>query len=271
MLAAAIPAAIGGIASYFAGQSAADAARENAERNIAHQKEFAQHGIQWKVADAKAAGVHPLAALGASTHSFAPVSIGSSSMASTFSAMGQDVSRAMMAGQSHGERVSDAGKMMQALQVENASLQNDLLRSQISRLNQQATPSLPGGVPNITSDQPPESVKVEPSKTEAVNVAHPSQAAAVAPDVSYSRTATGLAPVPSKTVKELIEDITIPQLLWGLRNNILPIAGINQNPPGHSPGEGNVWVFHPGLGEYQPVSKKSIWALAFGRRRDVGW
>lgn len=40
----------------------------NAQNN-ATQREFAQNGIQWKVEDAKKAGIHPLYALGASTAS----------------------------------------------------------------------------------------------------------------------------------------------------------------------------------------------------------
>jgi hypothetical protein len=43
--------------------------RDTNSANIAMQKEFAQQGIGWKVADAKKAGIHPLFALGASTHS----------------------------------------------------------------------------------------------------------------------------------------------------------------------------------------------------------
>lgn len=41
-----------------------------AEQNAALQKEFAQHGISWKVADAKRAGIHPLYALGSNGISF---------------------------------------------------------------------------------------------------------------------------------------------------------------------------------------------------------
>lgn len=40
--------------------------------NIKYQKQFAQRGIRWRVKDAKAAGVHPLFALGANTASFSP-------------------------------------------------------------------------------------------------------------------------------------------------------------------------------------------------------
>lgn len=45
--------------------------------NVLLQKEFAQKGIQWRVADAKKAGISPLAALGAQLHSAAPTYVGS--------------------------------------------------------------------------------------------------------------------------------------------------------------------------------------------------
>ena len=49
-----------------------------AQQQLAYQKELAQNQIQWRVEDAKKAGLHPLAALGVSPSSFSPVS-GSSS------------------------------------------------------------------------------------------------------------------------------------------------------------------------------------------------
>ena len=48
-------------------------AREQFDRNEALQREFAQNGIRWRAADARAAGLHPLAALGSSGAS-APLS-----------------------------------------------------------------------------------------------------------------------------------------------------------------------------------------------------
>jgi len=42
------------------------------EANAARQEEFAKHGIQWRVEDAKRAGLHPLYALGGSGASFSP-------------------------------------------------------------------------------------------------------------------------------------------------------------------------------------------------------
>lgn len=146
---------IGAGASLIGGLINSNAAEENAQRNIAMQREFAQNGIRWKVEDAKAAGVHPLAALGANTTSFAPISVGSSSLGSSIAAMGQDVGRAINATSTASERVSATATAAQTLQLENMSLQNQLLRSRIATMNQAGgTPPLPeyGGLPAIPQD-----------------------------------------------------------------------------------------------------------------------
>ena len=59
----ALGSAIGAVGSLIGGNIASN----NANKQYEMQKEFAQNGIRWKVADAKAAGIHPLAALGAQT------------------------------------------------------------------------------------------------------------------------------------------------------------------------------------------------------------
>lgn len=111
--------------------------------NTATQKEFAQHGIRWRVEDAKAAGIHPLYALGAQTQSFSPIHVGTD-----FAGMGQDISRAIDATRTSGER---ADARLAALTLERAELENDLLRSQIlgskAALLQQVGPAFPGGAP----------------------------------------------------------------------------------------------------------------------------
>lgn len=58
----------GSLLSHFMGESSK---RQEYER----QKEFAQHGVTWKVADAERAGIHPLAALGAQTTSYTPQAV----------------------------------------------------------------------------------------------------------------------------------------------------------------------------------------------------
>lgn len=111
-----------GIAGNSLGNSAA---RKAAAQQAALQKEFAQNGIRWKVADAKAAGLHPLAALGAQTTSYQPVSVGQDF--SAFGQMGQDVSRAMMA-------TADA-KERAGIQAEQMQMQRESHGAQINRIN----------------------------------------------------------------------------------------------------------------------------------------
>lgn len=122
--------------------------REQQDKNIAMQREFAQQGVRWKVDDARSAGVHPLFALGASTHSFAPQSVGSypeanHSMGDALASAGQNVGRAVQAGMTKEER--DTSKVADALQLERAGLQNELLRTQILSLKggSQIGPAMP--------------------------------------------------------------------------------------------------------------------------------
>lgn len=72
------------------------------EREYERQKEFAQNGIRWKVEDAKAAGIHPLYALGAQTASYSPMSTSGSDYG--LSDMGQSIKGAMEAKQTAEER-----------------------------------------------------------------------------------------------------------------------------------------------------------------------
>lgn len=50
-------------------------AKTTFNRNVALQREFAQNSIQWRVDDAKNAGIHPLYALGAQGASYTPQSL----------------------------------------------------------------------------------------------------------------------------------------------------------------------------------------------------
>lgn len=109
-----------------------------AQQNIAHQKEFAQQGIRWRVDDAKAAGLHPLAALGAQTTSFSPVSVGDLALPKTsFGEMGQDIGRAIDAGSTAAERNDRMGQAVartaQVFSLEKMNLENELLKTSIAK------------------------------------------------------------------------------------------------------------------------------------------
>lgn len=120
--------------------SASDARHDDAvQRDIDRQlqKDFAQQGIRWKVDDAKAAGLHPLYAIGANTTSYQPVSIGGSSGGgSTYSDMGQNIGRALQAQQTSEEReLHDAQVALLRAQArkENSFADASVLESEAAR------------------------------------------------------------------------------------------------------------------------------------------
>lgn len=129
-------AALGGGLDYLSAEQQQRSNESMNQRNIelareqmAAQKEFAQMGIRWRVEDATAAGLHPLAALGAAGAGYSPVVanlMGSESpKAAAFKSMGQNVSRAMSATATAEER------LMQRLQLERASMENELLKARV--------------------------------------------------------------------------------------------------------------------------------------------
>lgn len=141
--------------------------RKMDRKNIQLQREFAQQGIRWKVADAEAAGIHPLYALGAQTMSFNPVSAGGpgipgampeTGMANALAASGQDISRAIHATRTQTERDIAYEEALRAAQLRGAWLQNDLLASQIHRINQPTNPPMPLGqpIPEVAATERPE-------------------------------------------------------------------------------------------------------------------
>lgn len=136
-----------GVLGYSGQKEANEVARENAERNIAYQKEFAQSGIQWKVKDAEAAGIHPLYALGANTTAFSPVSVGYTSPMSALGDMakdmGQDLSRAVNATRTGEQRDDAFQKTAATLTLKNMDLKNELLASQIAKLRAAPNPPMP--------------------------------------------------------------------------------------------------------------------------------
>lgn len=107
------------------------------------QKEFAQHGIRWKVEDAKAAGLHPLYALGASTTPYSPVGV-MDSKGPALAEASQHVGRAIAA------TSTSAEKQMAALAIEEAKsrigetdARRDYYLSEAARNAQQISPGLP--------------------------------------------------------------------------------------------------------------------------------
>lgn len=140
---------VGGLIGGFGAESSADNTTEANRENASLQREFAQNGVRWRVDDARAAGINPLAALGMNPVSASPSFIGDDSYGDSLSDMGQDLSRAIGATRTQGER-DDA---LYNLSLDRGRLQNDLLRSQLAAskvaIMQQAggNPAFPGEKP----------------------------------------------------------------------------------------------------------------------------
>lgn len=105
MLGEIIGSVIGAASSLFGGKKARDSAADQAMANYLQQKEFAQHGIRWRVEDAKQAGLHPLYALQGAGATFTPNPIVTTEQGA-FESMGQNLSRAAKAALSQRERTA---------------------------------------------------------------------------------------------------------------------------------------------------------------------
>ena len=116
-----IGAGISAASSLLGGAMTASASKSAAREQVKLQREFAQNGIRWKVADAKAAGIHPLAALGSQTASYQPVQVGDTSLGSGLSEMGQNIGRAVDATLTRREREEQQRKadLIQGMQLAN--------------------------------------------------------------------------------------------------------------------------------------------------------
>lgn len=143
---------LGSLGGLFgsSGTSSKQASRlavEAEQRALSNQHILATHMPAWTVQGAKNAGIHPLAALGMPQVSAPMAQVGGgSSGPSAFErmgALGQDLSRAVLATRDNEDR--KMALMGARLQLENQSLQNDVLRSQLMRsMSAQVGPAIPG-------------------------------------------------------------------------------------------------------------------------------
>lgn len=137
---------IGAAGSLFGGKKSAKATEDAAMMNYLAQKEFAQHGIRWKVEDAKAAGLHPLYALGGSGASFSP-SFTVSGEGAGIADAGQHLGRAAAAALQPSERaLQDAQLRALSAQADRDEAAAALSRSRAAREEQERNASKPIGI-----------------------------------------------------------------------------------------------------------------------------
>lgn len=261
--------AVSGLFGADAARSESRAIRDAARANADAQREFAQMGIRWRVADAEAAGIHPLYAMGAPGANFTPSYIADTPRSdfkrSFGDMMGQNLSRAIAATQTAEERLADR------LRLEHMGLQNDLLRAQITSINAPGNPPLPSsGSSNFVPGQGDSGIMVvNPSSRTASQAGREAQEAGWRPDVSYSRTDTGLVPVIPQGLSESMEDDMIGKLLWRVRNQVMPNFGQFSVPPkSQLPKGADGWRWDKFKQEWQPFYRKN---RSFGREVYEKW
>lgn len=244
---------LGSILSAAASIGSSLLGKSQADKNAKLQKQFAQEGVQWKVADAKKAGIHPLYALGAQTHSFTPSGVGD--WTAGIGQAGQDIGRAIDATQSTSQRADSFTRQYQTLQLQNMGLQNEMLASRIATIKQAGHPPPAPGDQYMLDGQVQSGVKTNPLKIESSAPGNKTQEASTVHELGFMR---GLgdtySPVKSKDATDRLEDDHIGNFIWSLRNRVLPSIGINQNPPNLPVPKGyDAWAYNPIKQAYEPV------------------
>lgn len=240
-------------------QASIKAAAAQEERNYERQKEFAKSGIQWKVADAKKAGIHPLYSLGASTTSFSgyagtgdysnPAATDYSSLA----AAGQDIGRAIDSTRSPGEKLTAYAKTVQDLTLQRMGLENEVLASQVAKIRSSTTPGIPSETDQylIEGQNVPGTVVETPLKRVAPGPGGFREPGAVS-DIGYSKNAFGgYSVIASDDVKRRIED-SPEEWVHYYRNNIHPWFNKDSRRPPPIPLKSrHAWAYDPVFGYYQ--------------------
>lgn len=208
----------GGLLGFAGARSNQNAVGDANANNAALQREFAQQGVRWRVEDAKKAGIHPLFALGAQVTPASPSFVGDTSMGSAMASMGQDLSRAMHSTRTRGERLTS---QMEGLQLERASLENELIRSQIAG-SKMAILNQAGGNPPLPTLDDSGRVDVLDSKRTSTMPFDSSTEAAVSPaNKAFINRDGSVVMWPSADAKQSIEDTPYEwEHVW--RNRVAP-------------------------------------------------
>lgn len=254
---------ISALGSIFTNARNISHARRAGAQDRAWQEHLLKNQLQWRMQDAKAAGVAPAVALGGSV-----VGSGTSSpvpqIQNELHAMGQGVGRALASG------ATAFQQKQQALNLENMALQNELLKTQVAGAKRAIVnqPGMSKPFPShISDDQPSSDIitsRLPPSASSVDRLVsdveralaapprivreditgsaydNPLRTAGHKPAVSLIRTATGFQMVPSKDAKEAIEDSLWDEMSW--RANVVRNAYRYQPP---NPGLGYRWYFNP--------------------------
>lgn len=264
-----IGSAVGGaLGSAIDGSQEKNAAEFASGQEYARQQEFARMGIRWRVADAKAAGLHPLAALGTQGASYSPVLALpggglSDPLESSLQSMGQNVNRAKSATQ------TDTERRLEAAAIRNAELRNSLLEMQIldayTGLNQPRNPPAPDAVGVASGPVAPTgAVRVRPSEVISAKPNEPHVEAGVGPGMQDVRIGGGATiRIPNQQLSDQLENMGpgVPAYVTGI--SALRDWWHGAEPPKAALPKGYVWKWNRWKQAFEPYKPP-----AFQPRRD---
>lgn len=176
---------IAGGASILGGLLGDRSARSASQSNAAMQKEFAQHGVRWRVEDAKAAGLHPLSALGVNPSQFSPsYQTGEYGLGRGLADAGQSIGNAMSRSMTPIEKEAHHANLlaMQA-RADNDFAQAQYWRSRATTEGPYATGGTATAIPLSVSPQSlsPDLVEVVPREVPSFSSQRSGHAAGVTP------------------------------------------------------------------------------------------
>lgn len=213
---------LGGLGGLFGSKGSSS----SSNRDRAFQKQLAQNQIQWRVADAIAAGVHPLAALGISPQSGGGTAINVGDYGgSGFQQMSQDISRAKMAAMDARERQAAYALALREAQRadERHKMDMALAGAELASRNARLTGQVGPGVNTRGYNIPSPRFQPRPSDPVVAAESNPSRSAGHITDYQYRlRSDGGIDFVPSADVAERQEDNLALQWDWFMRNQLAP-------------------------------------------------
>lgn len=201
-------------------------------------KTAATHAIQWRVQDAKKAGISPIYALGASGATMGPTAVADFS---GLAQAGQDLTAARVRAMDRNERrdaalaalkVTPEQRLANQLALKHADLENQLLASQIARLqHDQVGPSSPMVMGSMSPGGGSQRVRPRPAEPVINSPNNNAREAGVITDYGYAATDRGgLSVTLSDDMYQRVQDNLPQELQWAWRNQVMPAIGGHRPP-----------------------------------------
>lgn len=241
-----------------------------AGRSLDAQREAAQNAVQWRMADAEKAGIHPMYALGMQPVNVSPVSVfgggvgapppsetvlGHGAMAPTLrDNMGQNITRSLMKMLNKEERAAAADeKIYRRQQMRSNELDIMMKEAELAKLQKDQL-----GPPAPSAKTLSDGSSFRSGATLPIPIDKSSRGMTVDRQASmtYTENADGsIVPRASKDVGESLENEGLPaQIGHFVTNRLIPtITNKPPGPPPKSPAPGVWYTWH--FGAWQPTDK----------------